>query len=202
VVSLVSVVENEVEKQEKRHPKGVQDERILGRAIESQAKGNLHNTKKGESPAGPTVEVDAERTSGNVPDQTAADGLQQNHDVNGDSDSMVRVGEVARRAYRNKAQNEYDGGEANSKNLEVGVIFDRLAGALRVESDEEDGYWDDEEERESSQYTVAEDEAVVLCKSGEAIAHSIVSHCLKVQPYEVGQEECVLGEIPCPVSDI
>jgi hypothetical protein len=30
--------------------------------------------------------------------------------------------------------------------------------------------------------------------------YTVVLHCLKVQPYKVGQEECVLGKIPCPVS--
>src|SRR4051794_27956930 len=31
-------------------------------------------------------------------------------------------------------------------------------------------------------------------------AHSIEAHCLIVEPHGVGQEECVLGEVPCPVA--
>ena len=118
------------------------------------------------------MDVKAKGAACDFSDETASDSLEQYQDVDGDADSMMRVSQVPWRAHGDEAEDEYDCCEANGQNLEVRMILDRLSWALSVEPYEQDGEWHDKEKGDGSQHTVTENEAVVLRKSCEAIAHA------------------------------
>lgn len=123
--------------------------------------------------------------AGDFANETATKSLNQNHDVDGDTDAMVWICEVSGRADSDETENEDDGAETDSDDLKVCMISDGVSRLAGVEAGNEDGNWDDEEEGDGGYHSVAENETVVLGQGREAIAHacyreSIVSSILDV----------------------
>lgn len=170
--ALVSVVEDEVNQDEESHPNGEQDERVLRGPVQRQAKGDLRDTEESDGTARPTVEVNAERPTRDVLDKPSANGLQQDHHIDGNANSMVGIGEISRRSDCNKTENKNNRGKSHSEDLEIGVVSDCGSWTLSVESDIKEGQRHQEEKGDGCQNSVSEDEAVVLCQGRKPIAHA------------------------------
>ena len=78
--------------------------------------------------------------------QTAADSLQEDQDVNGDANAVVRIRQTPRRADSHEAEDEEYGAQEHGEDVEVGMVPDAVAGPLCVETDIEDGKGHNEEE--------------------------------------------------------
>lgn len=136
---------------------------------------------------------------GNVLDYSTTDELNDEHDEDGNANSMVRVRKGSLGTYGEEGQ--YEGGrqEQEREDLKPGVISNRMDRLPRVEPNQHHREGDQEEENHGSQDAVGQDDGMVLVKRGEAIAHSIVSHGVKVGALQVGEEERVLGKVPRPI---
>jgi hypothetical protein len=111
-------------------------------------------------------------TAGQLPNQPTADGLEQNQDIDGNANSMMRVRQIAGRADGEEAEHEDDGGKANSQDLQVGMVVDGPPRSAGVEPDEEHGAGYNEEEGYRGENTMAEDKTVVLREGRKAVPHA------------------------------
>jgi hypothetical protein len=134
---VVPVVQNKEQEEQKRHPDSKENEKVLGRAIEREAQWDLHDAENRDSPAGPAVDMHPERvTASELLDETTAYSLEQDQHINGNTNSMVRVCQVARRADGDESENENDGAEADGKDLKIGMVAHRGAWLTVIESRE------------------------------------------------------------------
>lgn len=140
--------------------------------------------------------------AGDFADKTATKSLNQNHDINSDADAMVRICEVSVWTDSDEAENEDDGAEADSEDLKVCMISDGVSRLARVESGNEDGNRDNEEEGDGGYHSVAENKTVILGQGRETIAHAIVLHSLKVETLEIGKQERVLFKVPSSIAHV
>src|ERR1044071_875383 len=123
------------------------------------------------------MDMEPERTTLDLSHETAAKGLEEDQDVDGDANAVVRIGQVARGTDGDETEDEDDGRKADSNDVEVRMVLDGLARTLGVETDKQggDGYY--KEEGDGGQHAVAEDETVVLCEGRKAVSHSWRERC-------------------------
>lgn len=106
-------------------------------------------------------------------DYPAPGSLNENHDVYGHPDSVVRVREVSRRPHGDEAQNEHHGAQTDGEDVEVDVVPYSRSGPVGVVSRQENCGGDEEEEHDGGYDSVPEDQGVVLSQGREAVAHSL-----------------------------
>jgi hypothetical protein len=108
-----------------------------------------------------------------VPDHPAAKGLQQDHDVDGDTDPVVRVRQRPLWPDGEESEDEDDGAEPNGEDVEVGVRpHVALVVARAAEALDHHGRGHEDEEGDRRQHAVGGYEAVVLRQGREAVAHA------------------------------
>lgn len=89
--------------------------------------------------------------------EPARDGLEENHHVNGQSNSMVWICKASIRPNSEPSKDEDDGGQGDSQDLEVDVGMYRAPRIPSMVTGHEDGSGNNEEESDGSNDSVAFD---------------------------------------------
>lgn len=88
--------------------------------------------------------------------------LKDQQDIDGHTDPVVWICQVAARSDRKEAEHEDNCCEKKGENLQIGVVSDSEAWPLVVESCNHDAYRNEEEVGESCEHAMAEYQGLIL----------------------------------------
>jgi hypothetical protein len=99
---------------------------------------------------------------------------------------MMRIRQTPLRANRKPTQHQYNRSQKDGHDLEVYMQLVGVSTRRVVEARNEYGSRDDAQEGDGGHDTVSQDQTVIFRQASEAIAHTVVLHCRKVEALQVG----------------
>lgn len=102
----------------------------------------------------------------------AGDGLEQDQDVEGQADVMMRVRQAAPRADGEPTEHEDHGRQRHGDDLQPDMQAQGPAGSAAVEARRDYGRRDDDDEDDGREDGVSADQGMILGEPGKSVSHS------------------------------